>query len=163
MLPPARSLLILSGHPWFQQPTLNAVVQWKFQPMLVNGEQKPFVTTVGVNFNFEEQSRGVISSSLNSIEGRAIRIADLIKDLSVRSDRPVIDRTDLKGLHNFEMKWSLEDSFPGSPTNPPSPAVGRTMNFPPAFFTAIQEQLGLRLESAKAPVDFIVITSVQKP
>jgi TonB family protein len=44
---------LLSGDPWFQQPALNAVVQWKFQPMLVNGEQKPFVTTVGVNFNFE--------------------------------------------------------------------------------------------------------------
>jgi len=37
------------------------------------------------------------------------------------------------------------------------------MRFEPAFFAAIEEQLGLQLESVEAPVEFIVITSVQKP
>ena len=40
----------LLGHPWMRQPALNAVVQWKFKPMLVNGQPKPFVTTVTVAF-----------------------------------------------------------------------------------------------------------------
>lgn len=40
----------LLGHRWFRQPALNAVVLWKFKPMLVNGEPKPFVTTVTLTF-----------------------------------------------------------------------------------------------------------------
>jgi len=41
---------LLACHPWFQKTALEAVVQWKFQPMLVNGEPKPFITTVYLNF-----------------------------------------------------------------------------------------------------------------
>jgi TonB family protein len=43
---------LLSGHPWFQQPALNAVVQWKFQPLIVNGGAKPFITTVAADFYY---------------------------------------------------------------------------------------------------------------
>jgi TonB family protein len=43
---------LLSGHPWFNQPALNAVVQWKFQPMILNGDPKPFVTTVTFDFKY---------------------------------------------------------------------------------------------------------------
>jgi TonB family protein len=43
---------ILSGHPWFRQPALNAVVQWKFQPLLVNGEPRPFITTVNMDYRY---------------------------------------------------------------------------------------------------------------
>jgi TonB family protein len=43
---------LLSGHPWFQQPALNAVVQWKFQPLIVNGDAKPFITTVAADFYY---------------------------------------------------------------------------------------------------------------
>jgi len=42
---------LLMGHPWFQKPGLDAVLQWKFQPMLVNGQPKPFVTTVDLPFH----------------------------------------------------------------------------------------------------------------
>jgi hypothetical protein len=42
----------LLGHPWFRQPALDAVVQRKFKPMLVNGEPKPFVTTVTLTFKY---------------------------------------------------------------------------------------------------------------
>jgi TonB family protein len=41
---------LLTGDPFFDQPALNAVVQWRFQPMLVNGEPKPFVTTETLTF-----------------------------------------------------------------------------------------------------------------
>jgi len=42
----------LIGHRWFRQPALKAVVLWKFKPMLVNGEPKPFVTTVTLAFKY---------------------------------------------------------------------------------------------------------------
>jgi bla regulator protein blaR1 len=100
-----------------------------------------------------ELPRGNIRGTPNSIEARAVSIESFIQlVLFTRSDRPVIDRTNLKGLYSIKMKWSLDDSVPGGP-----------IGFGPAFFTAIKEQLGLRLESAKGPVDFIIITSTRKP
>lgn len=107
--------------------------------------------------------RGAVRATPDSIEGRAVPIAALVSILLSSSDRPVIDCTNLKGLYNFRMKWSLEDSGPAGSTGPSSPIADVNTNFGPALFTAIQEQLGLRLESAKAPVEFIVISSVQKP
>jgi protein TonB len=43
---------LLTGHPWFQKPALDAVVQWKFKPMVMNGEPRPFVTTAALNFEY---------------------------------------------------------------------------------------------------------------
>jgi TonB family protein len=43
---------LLMGHPWFQKPALTAVVQWKFQPILVNGEPKPFLTPITLSFKY---------------------------------------------------------------------------------------------------------------
>jgi uncharacterized protein (TIGR03435 family) len=93
-----------------------------------------------------------------SIEGRAVPIAQLINTLLSSSDRPIIDCTNLKGLYTFKIQWSLQHSGAGD-----LPLGRRDSPFGAAFFTAMQEQLGLRLEPAKAPVDFIIIKSVQKP
>ncbi|MBZ5498375.1 MAG: energy transducer TonB [Acidobacteriia bacterium] len=41
----------LVGHPWMRKPALNAVVQWKFKPLLVDGIPKPFVVLVTVSLN----------------------------------------------------------------------------------------------------------------
>jgi uncharacterized protein (TIGR03435 family) len=79
-------------------------------------------------------------------------IESLIQLISLRSNRPVIDRRNLKCLYNIKMKWSLEDSVPGGP-----------ISFGPAFFTAIIEQIGLHFESANMPVDHIINTSIRKP
>src|SRR5260221_727093 len=77
--------------------------------------------------------------------------------------RAVVDKTDLKGEYDFTLKWTPEPGqgglFPGLPAGPPSgaeaPPPADTNG--PSIFTAIQEQLGLRLESAKGPVEMIVI------
>jgi uncharacterized protein (TIGR03435 family) len=93
-----------------------------------------------------------------SLEGRAVPMEKLVHQLLSFTDRPIIDRTNLKGLYNIRIGWSSEDAGSGdSPLTRMSPSVG------PEFFRALQEQLGLRLESAKGPVDFLVIKSVQKP
>ena len=65
-------------------------------------------------------------------------------------DRPVLDRTGLKGNYAFTLKFA-------APQNP-NPDPDR-----PQFMTALQEQLGLKLESIRAPVDVLVIDSVQRP
>jgi len=92
------------------------------------------------------------------IQGRAVPMERIVQSLRSHSDRPIIDCTNLKGLYTFKIQWSMEESGPAdSPLARMNPSIG------PAFFTAMQEQLGLRLESAKGPVDFLVIKSVQKP
>jgi bla regulator protein blaR1 len=65
-------------------------------------------------------------------------------------DRPVLDRTNLKGNYAFELKFA-----PAAATNPDPDR--------PHLITALEEQLGLKLESTRAPIDVLVIDSVEKP
>jgi uncharacterized protein (TIGR03435 family) len=79
-------------------------------------------------------------------------------------DRPMIDRSGLKGRYDFVLKWTPDDSqFIGM--RPPSASVpgNDRPDAPPSLFTAIQEQLGLKLESAKVAVDVLVIDHVEMP
>jgi uncharacterized protein (TIGR03435 family) len=77
-------------------------------------------------------------------------------------DRPVVDQTGLTGKWDFELKWTPDDSqFGGMGMRPPPPSDAP--DAPPPLFTAIQEQLGLKLESQKAQVDVMVIDHVEKP
>jgi uncharacterized protein (TIGR03435 family) len=73
-------------------------------------------------------------------------------------DRPVLDRTGLTGKYDFDLEWTYDDTQFGGNLPPLAPqASGK-----PDFFTALQ-QLGLKLESSRAPIDAIVIERVQKP
>jgi uncharacterized protein (TIGR03435 family) len=77
-------------------------------------------------------------------------------------DRPVVDQTGLTGNWDFELKWTPDDSqFGGMGMRAPPPSDAA--DAPPPLFTAIQEQIGLKLESEKASVDVMVIDSVEKP
>ena len=77
-------------------------------------------------------------------------------------DRPVVDQTGLTGRFDFELKWTPDESqFAGLGVHVPAPVDNP--DAPPDLFTAIQEQLGLRLESTKAPVDVLVIDRAEKP
>ena len=80
-------------------------------------------------------------------------------------DRPVIDQTGF-GLDrfNFILKWTPEGAQlqgAGAPPNAPPPVPDA--DAPPDIFTAFQQQLGLKLDSVKAPVDALVIDKVEKP
>ena len=74
-------------------------------------------------------------------------------------DRPVLDQTGIVGSYDFTLTWApLGTEFGGVPYNP-SP----TENPPANLFTAIQEQLGMKLEAVKAPADVMVIDKAEKP
>ena len=78
-------------------------------------------------------------------------------------DRPVADQTGLAGRFDFTLKWTPDDSqFGGLGIKLPPPPADAA-NAPPALFTAMPEQLGLRLDATKAPVQVLVIDAVQKP
>lgn len=77
-------------------------------------------------------------------------------------DRPVIDQTGLSGRFDFTLKWTPDDSqFGGMAAKIPPSTDGA--DAPPNLYTAIQEQIGLKLDATKAPADVLIIDHVEKP
>jgi len=77
-------------------------------------------------------------------------------------DRPVIDQTGLAGRYDFTLNWTPDDSqFGGMGAKVPPPTDNT--NPPPNLYTAIQEQIGLKLDATKAPTDVMVIDHAEKP
>jgi uncharacterized protein (TIGR03435 family) len=76
--------------------------------------------------------------------------------------RTVIDKTGLTGRYDFTLNWAPDPGVPGArpdgPDAPPPPDPDG-----PSIFTAMQEDLGLKLQSAKGPVEIIVIDRAEKP
>jgi uncharacterized protein (TIGR03435 family) len=78
-----------------------------------------------------------------------------------QAGRPVVDRTGLTGNWQFVITFAQERPQ-GAPPPPPGEPVAADPNAP-SFFTALQEQLGLKLESTKAPFDVTIIDSAEHP
>jgi uncharacterized protein (TIGR03435 family) len=77
----------------------------------------------------------------------------LAEVLGNRADRLVVDRTGLAGTYDFELQFTRDDAL-GRSDQP----AGAT-----SLFTALREQLGLKLESARGPVEFLVIDKATRP
>lgn len=81
--------------------------------------------------------------------------------ISNRLGRSVVDRTGLSGNWNFELTFAAEVPPPGAlPPGVDPPAVDPNA---PDLFTAVREQLGIKIDSAKGPVEMLVIDSVSQP
>ncbi len=81
--------------------------------------------------------------------------------------RPVVDRTGFTGTFDLRLDFTPDEAVAGLPRsagtgNPESPPAAADATGPPPIFTAIQEQLGLKLESAKGPVEVLVIDHVER-
>jgi uncharacterized protein (TIGR03435 family) len=81
-------------------------------------------------------------------------------------DKPVVDQTGLTDRYTFHLKWTPDDSqfgqFRGT-NGPQPPPASDNPDAPPSLYTAMQEQLGLKMEAGKAMDDVIVIDRVEKP
>ena len=76
--------------------------------------------------------------------------------LQAFTGRPVVDRTGLTGAFDFDLQWSSGPVAPAAGATPP-PDDG------PSIFAALQEQLGLRLESTRGTFDVVVVDAVRRP
>ena len=92
----------------------------------------------------------------------AFPLSQLATALSPMVQRVVIDRTGLTGNFDAELKWT-PDQLPQGPAPPGAPPLPPIDPNGPSIFTALQEQLGLKLESTRGPVDVLVIDSVSQP
>lgn len=102
---------------------------------------------------------GHIRIFTNGLDGQT-SMPLLINPLSDMLARPVIDETRFMGPFDVHLRWTPDGSTPGDHSGDSLPA---TDGSDPSFFTALEEQLGLKLESRKGPVETVTIEHAEKP
>jgi uncharacterized protein (TIGR03435 family) len=107
---------------------------------------------------------GVPQSRINNYgrghwQGHAALLSNLARSLMGEPEaegRPIVDKTGLTGQYDFTLRWTPADAGPGAA----SADAGEPW---PSLFTALEEQLGLKLTPMKEPIEVIVIDSAEKP
>jgi uncharacterized protein (TIGR03435 family) len=112
----------------------------RFKPFTPRDEQD-----TGGDMNMNGQNHNM------TMTGRGVAMSELAYALSSTVQRTVIDKTGLTGKYDLQLKWLRDDA----------PAGGD--DAAPTIYTALQEQLGLKLVSSKGPVDTLVIDSISLP
>ena len=113
-----------------------------------------------------EGPRGMIRIGRGLMETQNTRMPMFVQQLSQQLGRTVVDETGLTGEYDVRLEWTPEPGQGGGGPfggPPPPDALPAADSAGPTIFTALQEQLGLRLESKKGPVPVLVIDSVEKP
>jgi uncharacterized protein (TIGR03435 family) len=122
------------------------------------------VARVGPKLRDLQTSESFVNTSVNAGSHHiqvqmANSVAVLAEELSRVAGRDVIDKTGITGRYNLDLTWSADDraapSAAGASTSPADTG--------PSIFTALQEQLGLKLEPGKGPVQVLVIDHVEMP
>ncbi|MGA8593910.1 MAG: TIGR03435 family protein [Bryobacteraceae bacterium] len=156
----------LKFHRETRELPIYALVVAKNGPKLKPSEQKKHAPMMGIG-------RG-------RLEGQGVKLSFLADALSHQLDRTVLDKTGLTGNYDIKLEYTPDQSqggpgFGGPPGEGPGPGagpgpgpMGKDTPAPPdsngpSIFTALQEQLGLKLESQKGPVEILVIDHVEKP
>jgi uncharacterized protein (TIGR03435 family) len=96
---------------------------------------------------------------MGAISGRQLSIDRLADTLAPYANRKIVNQTNLTGLFDLDLHW-LPDLLPFVPIGAPPPP---TDSDAPPLMTALQEQLGLKLDASRGPVEVLVIDSVEKP
>jgi len=97
------------------------------------------------------QSRGKVTATTVQSSFTKTHMDDVVRVLSSAMDRPVLDRTGLTGFYDLTLEFARD------------PAAAVAESNAASIFTAVQEQLGLKLESSKGPIEMFVINGVDRP
>jgi len=124
-------------------------------PKLPTPGQKPTCKGVSMGGNALKQSFTVIA------EGASL---DMLSGLyPIALDRPVIDKTGVKGVYSFHLEFAADETTTRLASPAGAPAAAASEPAGPSIVTALKEQLGLKLEKATGPGEFLIIDSVEKP
>ncbi|HET9401840.1 MAG TPA: TIGR03435 family protein [Candidatus Acidoferrales bacterium] len=112
-----------------------------------------------------ESTRQYVVNGELTMEAQGIPLSDITNLFTITLKRPVVDTTGLSGRYDLKLSWRMDDRS-GEPAGADleegaMPIMSATVGS--SIFTALQEQLGLKLEPGNAPVDFIVIDHVERP
>lgn len=102
----------------------------------------------------KDQKKGSINWNNEDLTAIGVPMDRLTHFLSSLTHMPVIDETDLKGAYNFHLKWQREEE--GQTSGLHDEAL-------PTIYAALPEQLGLKLESGKGPVNVLVVDNIEQP
>jgi len=113
--------------------------------------------------------RQELTTDRGDLTAQRVTMEMLANILTRRVQRPVLDKTGLKGTYDFKLEWSPDvgssgtgkEGLTGPTAKPEESATSEATG--PSLFTALQEQLGLKLESQKGPVEVLVIEKTEKP
>jgi uncharacterized protein (TIGR03435 family) len=109
---------------------------------------------------FRMSEPGQLTAQATTIEGFLWVLGNQLPGATPPDSATIVDKTGLTGRYDITLRFTPENSFasmnPGSETGAPAPSS-------PSLFTALQEQLGLKLESQKVPTDVIVIDHIDRP
>jgi uncharacterized protein (TIGR03435 family) len=108
----------------------------------------------------------VMSIRRGQLVGQGIPISNLVEMLSqLGLGLVIVDKTGLTAKYDFTLKWTPDQGTPKfkGADGSVQPAGPLADSFGPSLFTAMEEQLGLRLERQKGPVDVVVIDHVERP
>jgi uncharacterized protein (TIGR03435 family) len=109
-------------------------------------------------------ARMLTGRSGSVLAATAIEISKLAGSLQVQLDRPILDKTGLSGLYDIHLEFGSEDISSSGRQPPPGAPQPAAVDTPaPSLFTALENQLGLKLRAAKGPVPVIVIDHAEKP
>jgi uncharacterized protein (TIGR03435 family) len=97
------------------------------------------------------------------MQGGKIPMTEFIRVLSMVLGRSVIDKTGFTELFDVRLDFLPDETTAALPAPPPGAAGAPLDSNYPSILIAMQEQLGLRLESTKGPVEFVVIDHIERP
>jgi uncharacterized protein (TIGR03435 family) len=100
-------------------------------------------------------NRGTVNNGVLTMETQAMTLDDFARSTLGVMDRPVINKTGIQGRFNFHLEYTPDET--SSAGRPVDPGVAEV-----SIFSAVQ-QLGLKLEPAKGPGDYLVIDHAEKP
>ena len=103
--------------------------------------------------NPDKYKKGSMMMGPGMYEGTGVPIRSLASQLSNAVGKPVHDTTNLTGLYDIKLHFRKDETAPDNPDNADTPSI----------FSAVEEQLGLKLVADKGPVETLVIDAAQKP
>ena len=106
---------------------------------------------------------GAFMNSPTRLNGSRVPMARLAAVLSRTVGRTVVDKTGLTGNYDIDLEWTADSNRMPSISGDGTPGTQAPDSVGPSIFTALQEQLGLRLESQKAPEEVLVVDHVERP
>ncbi|HLK66216.1 MAG TPA: TIGR03435 family protein [Bryobacteraceae bacterium] len=115
------------------------------------------VSKKGARLKDSERKEGMNSRQNNgTLEAEGMTMANLANVIAGELRGPVADMTSLTGRYDLRLEWSRDEA------KPTSDGDGKSVDTRPSIFTALQETLGLRVETKKIPVEILVVDRVER-
>jgi uncharacterized protein (TIGR03435 family) len=125
----------------------DAALEWAGGRMAVPGELPP-----------AKGRCGSVVATLGQLRGGKVAMSELVRMLSLVLGRSVVDRTGSTALFDVQLDFVADETTPAMPPPPPGSGISG-----PSIAQALRDQLGLRLEPAKGPVEQIVVDHAERP